>query len=218
MSQHSHDNDHTHGVQTEGKVIHWAGWYEFLVNRVFGGLSRRMRVGALRQASLQPGSTILDFGCGAGDLAFEAERLIEGKGKIVGIDPASEMIAVAKKKASKRKSSVQFQVEAAEKLSFPDNTFDVVMSSFVLHHLPGDLQTKAFAELKRVLKPGGQFFAIDMTGEMHAFSHFHIRLQGEGDSHGGFNAAAEALRAAGFNDVSVDNAAAQGVGVVRGLK
>jgi demethylmenaquinone methyltransferase/2-methoxy-6-polyprenyl-1,4-benzoquinol methylase/phosphoethanolamine N-methyltransferase len=219
MTPHSHDNNHTHGADTEGKVIHWARRYDLLVNRLFGGLSHRMRVGTLRQAGLRPGSTILDFGCGAGDLAFEAERLLEGMGRIIGIDPSSEMIAVAKQKAAKRKSQVQFQAEAAEKLPFPDNTFDVVMSSFVLHHLPEDLQAKAFSELKRVLKPGGQFFAIDMK----AIRLFRLQIQFHAQApkahrQGGLHTAAEVLREAGFREISVGGDARQSVGFVRGIK
>ncbi len=218
MDPHSHN--HSRVLQTEGKVIHWAGWYELFVNRLFGRRSRKMRVAALQYANLKPGSAILDFGCGAGDLAFEIEGIMGGKGHVIGIDPSSEMVAVAKKKAAKRKSQVQFQVEAVEKTSFADNTFDVVTSSFVLHHLPENLQLKAFKELRRVLKPGGLFFAIDMTAQMHGFSHMlHSHMQGDsGDSGAGLNAAAKALQEAGFREVTVADTFSKDVGFVRGVK
>ncbi len=220
MEKHSHNHEHSHEPQTEGKVIRWAWFYDLMVNRLFGRRSRQMRVVALHHAELKPGCAILDFGSGAGDLAFEAERIVEGKGRVVGIDPSPEMVAVASKKAAKRESQVQFQVEAAEKLSFADNTFDVVISSFVLHHLPADLQTKVFKQLKRVLKPGGLFFAIDMTAQMHGFSHMlHSHLQGDsGDSGAGLNAAAKALQEVGFRDVAVVDTFSKDVGFVRGIK
>ena len=220
MDQHSHDHEHSHEPQTEGKVIRWAGLYDLMINRLFGRRSRQMREVALQHAGLKPGTVILDFGSGAGDLAFEIERIIEGKGRVIGIDPSSEMVAVASKKAAKRKSQVHFQVEAVEKMSFADNTFDVVTSSFVLHHLPEDLQLKAFRELRRVLKPGGLFFAIDMTAQMHGLSHLlHSHLQGDsGDSGAGLNAAAGVLREANFRDVSVVDTFSKDVGLVRGIK
>jgi ubiquinone/menaquinone biosynthesis C-methylase UbiE len=219
MKQHSHDHNHSPNPQTEGIVIHWAGMYEFMVNRLFGHRSRRMRLAALPLAGIRPGSVILDFGCGAGDLAFETERLIQGQNEIFGIDPSPEMIAAAKKKAVKRKSKAQFQVEAVEKMSFPNNTFDYVISSFVLHHLPYDLQTKAFKELKRVLKPKGLFFAIDMRNSKSLSHRIHARLQGATpDSLDGLNEAAEKLRAAGFREVAVEETASKDVGFVRGVK
>jgi len=87
MESHSHSHKHSRQPQTEGKVIRWAGWYELMVNRLFGRRSREMRLAALQHANLKPGSAILDFGSGAGDLALEIERIIEGNGHIVGIDP-----------------------------------------------------------------------------------------------------------------------------------
>jgi ubiquinone/menaquinone biosynthesis C-methylase UbiE len=220
MESHSRDHEHSHEPQTEGKVIHWAGWYDFFVNRLFGRRARKMRAAALAHAGLKPGSAVLDFGSGAGDLAFQIESLMDGQGRIVGIDPSPEMVDVANKKAAKKKSKVQFQVEAVEKMSFADNSFDAVTSSFVLHHLPPELQLKAFKELKRVLKSGGMFFAIDMTQEMHCLSHMlHRHLQGQsGDSGAGLKAAADVLKQAGYREVEVGDSFSKDVGFVRGIK
>jgi ubiquinone/menaquinone biosynthesis C-methylase UbiE len=198
-------------------VIRWAGIYDFFVNHIFGRRSQKMRVEGLKHAELKPGSRILDFGCGAGDLAFEAERIIGGQGKIIGIDPSAEMVKVAERKAAARKSKVAFKNQAVEKLSFADGSFDVVTSSFVLHHLPEDLQAKAFKELKRVLKPGGLFFAIDMTSEA-TFSHkLHRHMQGGSGTHEeGLHQAASRLENAGFKNVTVGKSA-KGVGYLRGF-
>lgn len=215
MNPHT-DHQHPHAPETKGKVIKWAGIYELVVNRIFGRRSRQMRVGALQHAELNPGSRILDFGCGAGDLAFEAERLMGGKGSVVGIDPSPEMVKVARQKAAKKNSGAVFQVEAVERMSLPDGEFDVVMSSFVLHHLPDELQGKAFRELKRVLKRGGLFFAIDMTSA-NSFSHrVHRHLQGDSGSHGGdLKQAASRLEEAGFKHVEVGEST-KDVGYLRG--
>ena len=210
-------HEHSHAPETTGHVIRWAGIYDLFVNRIFGRRSHQMRVGALQLAGLKPGSSILDFGCGAGDLAFEAERLIGGQGSVFGIDPSAEMVKVAKQKAAKGNSKVVFQNEAVEKMSFPDGTFDVVISSFVLHHLPEDLQNSAFIELRRVLKPGGMFFAIDMTSS-GSFGHkFHRHLQGDSGSHGsGLRETASRLEKARFKKVEVGEST-KDVGYLRGF-
>ncbi len=210
MNPHS---AHSHAPETQGRVIKWASIYDLFVNRIFGRRSREMRVGALRQAGLKPGNSILDFGCGAGDLAFEAERLISGEGAIFGIDPSQEMVKIARQKAARRNSKVIFQVEAAENLSFPNKTFDVVISSFVLHHLPDNLQTNAFRELKRVLKPGGLFFAIDMKPSQSLASRLH-RHAGSSDSN--LKQVASNLSMLGFYQVEVSDAPVKDVAYVRG--
>jgi ubiquinone/menaquinone biosynthesis C-methylase UbiE len=65
------------------------------------------------------------------------------------------MIAVATSKAARRKAPAQFQVAAAQSLPFPDATFDAVVTSLMLHHLPEQDRLPAVGELLRVLQPGG---------------------------------------------------------------
>ena len=54
-----------------------------------------------------------------------------------------------------------------EQLPYSEATFDVVISRLVMHHLPDDLKEKAFAEIYRVLKPGGLFFITDFKPPTH---------------------------------------------------
>jgi len=218
MHHPSNHREHQHTPATEGAIIRWAGIYDLFVNRIFGGLSHRTRVGALQHAGLKPGSTILDFGCGAGDLAFEAEQMTGGAGQIIGIDPSPEMVKVARQKAARKGSKAAFQIEAVENMTFPDGKFDVVISSFVLHHLPGGLQEKAFKEIKRVLKPGGLFFAIDMKPTRTFANRIHAHLQGgSGEPVSSLQQAASALGTIGFSGVEVGDTPSKSVGYVRGI-
>src|SRR5215472_16025794 len=72
-----------------------------------------------------------------------------------------QMIAYARGLASKRKLSVDFQLGVAEQLAFPDRSYDVVLCTWTVHHLPTDDQRRGLAEMARVLKPGGRLLLVD---------------------------------------------------------
>jgi len=146
-------------------MIRWARLYDPVVWVMALGQTRKLRTIPLQLAKLQPGERVLDVGCGTGGLTLAAARIVGPAGEVVGIDAAPEMIDVAARKAARarrRPINVEFSVEAVEALSFPDGTFDVVLSSLMMHHLPGDLKAQALAEIRRVLRPGGRLVVVDM--------------------------------------------------------
>ena len=81
----------------------------------------------------------------------------------VGIDPGPEQIARARAKAARRHVPAEFQIGVIEQLPFPDQTFDVVLSTLMMHHLPASLKRQGLAEIARVLKPGGRLVIADFT-------------------------------------------------------
>lgn len=151
--------DHTH-PQTRGDTIHWARWYDLLTNAVLLGKERGLREMTVEMAAIKPGDTVLDVGCGTGNLTLVAHAQAGEAGEVHGIDAAPEMVEAARSKTGS-KAAVDFQVGLIEELPFPDDYFDVVLSSLMIHHLPDDLKRNGFAESRRVLKPGGHLFAID---------------------------------------------------------
>ena len=115
------------------------GW--FVGTFLFRGQWRELRQKTADLASLQVGENVLDVGCGTGTLAIEAARRVGRAGRVVGIDPSTQQIAWASSKAARRNIPVEFQIGVIEDLPFPDQTFDVVLSSLMMHHLPAPPQT-----------------------------------------------------------------------------
>ncbi len=98
---------------------------------------------------------ILDLGCGTG---ISSRQLIT-IGKIIGCDPDPIMIKAAKRHKSPH--PIKYVLGKAEKLPFNDSRFDAVTAFAAFHWFANK---KALAEIKRVLKPKGVFFAVNKTG------------------------------------------------------
>lgn len=108
------------------------------------------------------------------------------------------MIELARRKAAKAGSNVDFQVGLIEDIPFPDETFDLVTSSLVLHHLPADLKRVGIAEVRRVLKPGGRFLVMDFARESHSPLGHLFSVLGHGRGPAMAEGLGDLLIAAGF--------------------
>lgn len=97
---------------------------------------------------------ILDIGCGNGSNLIEIRNKYHFSGKLYGVDLAKGMIAIAKESNIRERAGIYFSQDNAENLSFPDNSFDVVILKHVLHNLHDPL--KALQESRRVLRGGGK--------------------------------------------------------------
>jgi ubiquinone/menaquinone biosynthesis C-methylase UbiE len=146
---------------TRGSVIRWAGHYDQLVSLLMLGRRTRLRKMTIDLARIQPGDRVLEVGCGTGDVAIAACAPAGPHGSVAGIDASPEMLAVAGAKAARAGVAVDFRLEPIEALTYPDSTFDIVLSSMMMHHLPDDLKGQGLAEVARVLKPGGRVLIVD---------------------------------------------------------
>jgi len=116
---------------------------------------------------IHEGEAILDIGCGAGVESIMAARLVGPSGSVTGIDLVPEMLARASENARLAGvDNVTFQESSAERLPFPDNSFDMVISNGVFNLVVD--KVKALSEVFRVLKPGGRFLLADqvLAGEL----------------------------------------------------
>ncbi|HET7128776.1 MAG TPA: methyltransferase domain-containing protein [Gaiellaceae bacterium] len=111
---------------------------------------------------LAPGERVLDLGSGAGTDSLVAAQMVGADGHVTGIDMTAPMLAKARAAASEMGvANVEFVEGEAERLPFSDASFDVVISNGVIDLVPD--KDAVFAELHRVLAPGGRMQIADVT-------------------------------------------------------
>lgn len=229
----------SNGTQFEGKeeyvkdvFTEIASYYdemnEIMSLRMIRGWHRYM----MKLAGDISGKKAADIGTGTGEIAFLLAEKVGPEGEVTGIDITPEMLKYASIKQTERgvPKEVRFEVGDALNLQYPDGTFDIVTSGYMLRNVT-DVQ-KAIDEFYRVLRPGAKVIVAEMaTPDNRVVRYFYniymkYRVQKIGrkydkgesiDGHGpaydwlvnsirGFphgEVMAEKFRKAGFSDVKV---------------
>jgi ubiquinone/menaquinone biosynthesis C-methylase UbiE len=143
-----------------GRTIGTPRRYDIVTAALFGGRRRRAFRSLAVASQARSGDRILDVGCGTGYFARMLVEVVGPLGAVVGVDAAPEMVAHAALR-SRSVSNCTFDVGNAAALSFPDSSFDIVVSSLTMHHLAAADQLKAVGEMRRVLRPGGKLLIAE---------------------------------------------------------
>ncbi|HEX4265509.1 MAG TPA: bifunctional demethylmenaquinone methyltransferase/2-methoxy-6-polyprenyl-1,4-benzoquinol methylase UbiE [Verrucomicrobiae bacterium] len=153
---------YTSGEQRAAKVgelfASIASRYDLINDIQSFGLHRIWKRRLLRLARVQPGERALDLCCGTGDLAL---ALAKNGADVKGLDFSEAMLRVAreKSKAQNPTSKIEFVCGDAQRIPFPDATFDVLTIGYGLRNL-ADLDA-GLKDMWRVTKPGGRLLALE---------------------------------------------------------
>jgi ubiquinone/menaquinone biosynthesis C-methylase UbiE len=124
-----------------------------------GGRRRRAFTRLTAESGARPGDAVLDVGCGSGYFTRVIAAAVAPDGTAHGVDPSDEAISHARRRT--RVANCTFSDGIAESLEAPDGSYDVVVSSLMIHHLPEDLRPQAIGEMFRVLRPGGSLLVAE---------------------------------------------------------
>lgn len=204
------------------RTFHWqtdgyfsrrsAELYDVSVEFLFGGTADVMRrqccVPLHAMAAEQPGPLrILDVGCGTGRTLAQIHQALPDA-RLTGIDLSPFYVETARRDAP----FAALVAGNAESLPFADGSFDAVVSVFLFHELPRNTRRTVWAEVARVLRPGGRFVVVDSVqrSDCESFAYFVDRFSR--DMHEPFyreyisDDVAAGLDAAGFVVESVEQA------------
>jgi ubiquinone/menaquinone biosynthesis C-methylase UbiE len=111
--------------------------------------------GTIERLRLKPGSVVLDVGCGSGASAIPAAKVVGTHGRLIGVDLAERLLALAQAKAEAEKlTNIEFRHADMTALGYPDESFDAVVCVFAIFFVPD--MVKQVRELWRMVRPGGQ--------------------------------------------------------------
>jgi ubiquinone/menaquinone biosynthesis C-methylase UbiE len=122
----------------------------------------RMRKDLVAQMGDLSDKKILDVGSGTGTMAVMIKQA-HPSAEVLGLDGDPQILEIARAKARKLGIEIRFDQGMSFDLPYPNESFDVVLTTVMLHHLSRDAKQTTAREMHRVLRPGGQLFGADFV-------------------------------------------------------
>ncbi len=118
---------------------------------------------AVELAGITPGQTVVDLGCGTGNLSFAVLAAQPGA-RVTGLDPDGDSLRRAARKARRRRVPLTLVQGYADRVPAEDASLDHVVSSLALHHVDDDGRAAFAHDALRALRPGGKVTVVDFGG------------------------------------------------------
>jgi len=154
---------------------------------------------------LQPGQRLLDIGCGRGGDVLKAAAIVGDSGQAVGVDLSPAMIEAARRAAAEQgMANAQFYQGDVEALPLSNGIFDAIVSDCAINHALD--KKRAYAEIYRVLKPGGRMVVSDVVALEELPKEIKDDPAAWADCFGGAISESEymaAIESAGFADIEI---------------
>jgi ubiquinone/menaquinone biosynthesis C-methylase UbiE len=184
-----------------GMPVHWARSYDIGTSVLMLGRGGAFRRRVLDLALLKQGEGFLDIGCGPGRLVMDACQRVGRLGAAYGVDISPQMVHLARKRAMRSCPSVDIRQAPAQELPFDDLFFDAIVTTFVIHHIPNDIEKRrAFREMHRVLRKGGRLVVVDFLSDRGSSSLLSKALSGHMPG-GGAERYPMLMRSSGFGRI-----------------
>lgn len=114
----------------------------------------------VEQAGIEPGMTVVDFGCGTGTLV-KLLKEVHPDARVIGVDVDPKILEIARTKLDAAGIDVELRCGAIEQAGFEPGSVDRVVTSLVLHHLTADGKLSALTALRRALREDGELHVAD---------------------------------------------------------
>ncbi len=175
-------------------------FYDLVMRLTMRELTFKRRL--VEEMRIEKSHRVLDLGCGTATLTVLIKRTYP-EVEITGIDIDPKILYIAKSKAKKAGVDIKLEQGSAFELPYPDNSFDRIVSSLVIHHLTHENKARTFREVFRVLKPDGELHVADFGKPqnilMYLIAHFFGLFEDTSDNIKGL--LPQMFRKAGFKEV-----------------
>jgi demethylmenaquinone methyltransferase / 2-methoxy-6-polyprenyl-1,4-benzoquinol methylase len=138
-----------------------AGRYDLMNDLMSGGMHRLWKRFTIEQSGVRPGQKVLDIAGGTGDLARAFQERVGPAGTVLLTDINAAMLARGRDRMLDEGRVIEAVRCDAERLPFPDRTFDCVSVAFGLRNMTH--KDRALAEMFRVLRPGGRLLVLEFS-------------------------------------------------------
>lgn len=149
---------HDHRTYIPAAGHDWLLPFYDVVTSLMGGASLHRQL--VDQACLEAGQRVLEIGCGTGNLTTMVKTLHPAV-DVVGLDPDPKALERARRKAEQLGVRVDLDRGFADDLTYPDASYDRVLSALMFHHLDRDGKERSLRQIRRVLKAGGSLHLLD---------------------------------------------------------